>query len=209
MIVACIRGFGKGWYDEGMIGRIRGILERINENQALVDVGGVGYLVSLTGEASRAVSACIGEEVAIETYLAVREQALDLYGFASERERDFFILLITVSGIGPKSALSILTIAEADTIAGAVRAGESAYLTKVSGIGKKNAEKIVLELKDKLGALEEEGGTISLKSESEALEALRALGYSQREAREALSAIEKEHTTTDARIKAALRLLGS
>lgn len=192
-----------------MIGRIRGILERVDEHQALVDVGGVGYLLFLSAPTREKLDARLGEEVSLETYLAVREQALDLYGFEETREREFFLLLLQVSGIGPKSALSILSVADTQTLEKAIRAGDASYLTKVGGVGKKNAEKIVLELKDKVVHLTDGSQEPGLGAESEALEALRSLGYSLREAREALAESKQVGGGTDERLKAALRILGS
>ena len=113
----------------------------------------------------------------------MREDVLDLYGFLDHRELEFFEMLISVSGIGPKGALSILGITSIETLRKAISTGDTSYLTKVSGIGKKTAEKIIIELRDKIG--EEKGGS-SLQGELDALEALKSLGYSQNEAREAL-----------------------
>ena len=193
-----------------MIGRIRGTLEHVDEKNALVDVGGVGYLLFISSPTALEFSSRIGEEVVLYTYLSVREQALDLYGFITLRQREFFMLLLQVSGIGPKSALSILSVADIETLERAVHAGDATYLTQIGGIGKKNAEKIVLELKDKIQYLPSEGSEHSISSHNEVLEALRSLGYSLREARDALSHTEtKKITTTHERLKAALRILGS
>jgi len=117
-------------------------------------------------------------------------------------------MLIGISGIGPKSGLAILSIADVATIKRAVSEGDTSYLTRVSGIGKKNAQKIVLELRDKLGATDLTNENLSLKDEAEALDALQALGYTQREARDALREVPKETTDAAARIKEALKLLG-
>ncbi len=131
---------------------------------------------------------------------------MDLYGFANKKELDFFELLITISGVGPKTALNILNVASVDSLRQAVSTGETAHLTKVSGLGKKMADKIVLELKGKLGNYEEIA--FGHKEEIDALEALKSLGYSHKESREALQEIDKSHTTTSARVKAALKHLG-
>lgn len=151
--------------------------------------------------------------------MAVREDAQDLYGFTSKKERDFFQLLITVSGIGPKSALNILSMVSGETLSGAIRAGSVAHLVKVSGLGKKTAEKIVLELKDKMGGFT--GGesgemTAGMSSDMDAIEALKALGYEADDAREALKKISSApaakkgsaETDTGAKVKAALKELG-
>ncbi len=190
-----------------MISYIRGKVISQNERSLVIDVGGLGYQIATTPETLG--RARIGEEFTLNTYLAVREDALDLYGFLSLEERDFFLLLLLVSGIGPKSALSILSITSIDTLKKAIGTGDTSYLTKVSGIGRKTAEKIVLELRDKLRAgvdMKETPG--ALRAESDVLEALKAIGYSQNEARDALKAIAPEITDTNARIKEALKILG-
>ena len=141
------------------------------------------------------------------THLAVRENILDLYGFSSEEELRLFELLLTVSGIGPKSGLAVLDIATVETLRTAIAGGNASYLTKVSGIGKKTAEKIVLELQDKVGAIVE-GSAATLHGDSEALEAMRALGYSQAEARDALRKVSSEIEGSSDRLREALRILG-
>lgn len=148
-----------------------------------------------------------GGEVEVWTYLAVRENAMDLFGFESNEGLDFFEMLISVSGIGPKTALNILNIAEIKTIKEAVSSGDVTHLTKVSGIGKKNAEKIVLELRDKLGLAE--ASEESLKGDVDALEALKTLGYSQGEAREALKKVSSDTKDTAGKIKEALKVLNN
>ncbi len=123
---------------------------------------------------------------------------------------DFFELLITVSGIGPKTALGILNVANPGTIRKAVATEDPSYLTKVSGIGRKSAEKIVLELKDKLSAWETtETEAESSPHESDSLEVLKALGYTERDARDALKKVPKEITETAECVKHALKILGS
>ncbi len=136
----------------------------------------------------------------------MREDALDLYGFLTEEELNFFEMLISISGIGPKTALNVLNISTVSTLKRAISTNDTSHLTKVSGIGKKVAEKIVLELKDKVGSSDE--NDISLRDEIDAVEALKALGYSQRDAREALKKVEKNIVKTGDRIKEALKILG-
>ena len=134
----------------------------------------------------------------------MREDALDLYGFLDRKELEFFEMLIGVSGIGPRSALAILGITSTDTLRKAIGTNDTNYLTKISGIGKKTAEKIIIELRDKIG--EEKEGS-SLQEELDALEALKSLGYSQNQAREALKKVES-NIDTNAKIREALRILG-
>jgi Holliday junction DNA helicase RuvA len=186
-----------------MIGHLEGTVTALRPGFVIISAGGVGYKVSATKEVLAGVTE--GARVTVWTYLAVREQALDLYGFRSEDELHFFELLLTVSGIGPKSALAILDIALVETLRSAIAGGNAGYLTKVSGIGKKTAEKIVVELRDKVGLAV---GGESLKGDEEALEAMRSLGYSPAEARDALRHVPSHVTGGNDRLREALRLLG-
>lgn len=190
-----------------MIGKLTGHISFIGSNYVILDVSGVGYKVFAPLETIRTLSKQ-EEVISVFTHLAVRENALDMYGFLTQSELDFFEMLITVSGIGPKSAVGILSVAPIDTLKSAVASGDTSYLTKVSGIGKRNAEKIVLELRDKLGALEytQEETTLH-KEESEAVAALEALGYPTKDAREAIKATSDAQTTEE-KIRAALKNLG-
>ena len=169
---------------------------------------GVGYQVFTTSETSDSLEkTAIDGSVSLFTHLAVRENSMDIYGFQDKEELYFFELLIGVSGIGPKSALSILNIAPIETLKEAVASNDSTYLTKVSGIGTKSAQKIVLELQGKVGALD--SSKVSGKKEDiDVLEALKALGYSANEVRSVLKEIPEEAIETNSRIKEALKLLG-
>jgi len=190
-----------------MISHIRGQVISINERFVIIDVGGLGYQVFATPEIIG--KAKLNNEISLFTHLAVREDSLTLYGFLTEEEQNFFEMLLLVSGIGPKSALGILSITSIDSLKKAIGTGDTSYLTKVSGIGRKTAEKIVLELRDKLRAhtdMKEAPG--ELRAESDSIEALKALGYSQSEAREALRSVPSEITGTNIRIKEALKILG-
>src|SRR3989344_670633 len=188
-----------------MIGQIRGKVAILGDNFAVLDVSGVGYKVFTRNETLKKMR--LGSEATLLTHLSVRENALDLYGFSKEGDLRFFKMLISVPGIGPKSALAILNIAGPETLEKAISAGDSSYLTKVSGIGKKSAQKIVLELKDKIG--EGNGGGEDLKEEAEALEALKALGYSAEEARRGFKEASKEKNIAgiSQRVKTALKIL--
>jgi Holliday junction DNA helicase RuvA len=125
----------------------------------------------------------------------------------TEDELKFFELIISISGIGPKTALNVLNISSVTALKRAISSGDTSHLTKVSGIGKKIADKMVLELKDKVLVSDEEND-VNLKGEIDAVEALKALGYSQKEARDALREVEKKFTKTGDRIKEALKILG-
>ena len=134
---------------------------------------------------------------------------MSMYGFFERQELELFEMLIGISGVGPKSAIGVLSVASVDALKSAIASGDTSYLTKVSGIGKKNAEKIVLELRDKLGGPGGSGGTeTGRKEEVDAIEALKSLGYSQREAREALKDVADSVKGTSHRVKAALKNLG-
>ena len=190
-----------------MISRIEGTAVYMEEKFAVLDVSGVGYKIFMNADALASFG--LGDTVAFWTHMAVRENSLDLYGFQTNEEMSFFELLLDVSGIGPKSALSILGVATIDTLKKAIATGDTSYLTKVSGIGKKTAEKIVIELRDKLKAHIGSGESSSeLRAESDILEALKSLGYSQNEARDALKRVAPETAGTNARIKEALKILG-
>ena len=186
-----------------MIGSIRGKIILKTEKFLIVETGGVGYKINISPDTLAKIQKINGEVFFfINTH--VREDTLDLYGFLDREELEFFEMLINVSGIGPKGALAILGIASIETLKKAIGTGDISYLTKISGIGKKTAEKIVIELRDKMG--EEKEGS-SLQGELDALEALKSLGYSQNEAREALKKVTRE-TNTNIKIREALKILG-
>ena len=186
-----------------MIGSIKGKIILKKEKYLVVETSGVGYKVNVSPDTLSKTKKA-GEEISLWIHTHVREDVLDLYGFLDHRELEFFEMLISVSGIGPKGALSILGITSIETLRKAISTGDTSYLTKVSGIGKKTAEKIIIELRDKIG--EEKGGS-SLQGELDALEALKSLGYSQNEAREALKKVPAE-IDTNSKIREALKILG-
>ena len=191
-------------YNGNMIGTLRGTLRHKDLNALVVDVSGVGYKVLVTTET--ALDVALDSPIFLWTHLVVRETSLELFGFLDKETLDMFELLITISGIGPKSALSILNVATPSMLRQAVASEDTTYLTRVSGIGKKNAEKIVLELKDKLKMTKEDRG-VNMRSEGDALEALVSLGYSERDVREALKRVPKEIEGASERVKAALKVL--
>lgn len=187
-----------------MISALSGTVRHKDLHSLVVDVGGVGYKVSVTTDV--ALEANPSSPIFLWTHLAVRETSLDLYGFLDKAALEVFELLITISGIGPKTALGIMNVASPEMLRQAVGTGDTSYLTRVSGIGKKNAEKIVLELKDKL-KVSEGDRTLDTKGEGDALEALVSLGYSERDSREALKQVPKETSGASERVKAALKVL--
>lgn len=189
-----------------MLGFLKGTLRYKDLNTLLVDVGGVGYRVRVPTEATLELTP--GSSVFLWTHLAVRENSLEIFGFLEKEMLDTFELLITVSGIGPKSAVGILNVASPSMLRQAVARADTSHLTRVSGIGKKNAEKIVLELKGKLELTKDDEGA-DLRSDEDALEALISLGYSERDSREALKKVSKEIEGASERVKAALKLLAN
>ncbi len=194
-------------YHWAVISQLRGTITHKAERYIILDVSGVGYRLYLSAETLRLARADSGQ-VMFWTHLVVREDALDLYGFTEPAELDFFELLIGVSGIGPKSALAILSLAPPETLRRAIASGDSGLLTKVSGIGRKSAEKIIIELRDKLADLPELSLREDLERETDAIEGLQALGYSLREAREALRKVPDTIIDPSERIRAALKVLG-
>ena len=197
-----------------MIAKLTGAVSHKGTGFIVVSNGFVGYKVF--GTSDLIMKTREGETVSLWTHLAVRENALDLYGFFIQEEVDFFEMLMTVSGIGPRSALAIMNLAPVKTLTRAIGAEDVGYLTKVSGIGKKSAAKIVVELKDKIRERYGESDATLSGSDGEALDALKALGYSTGEAREALHVLgarrqkdSEDPGNLNETIKDALRILSS
>lgn len=188
-----------------MISYLRGKIIYKNNSSLILDVAGVGYGVSLS---ERSLSeAKIGLEEAFYIYHHIREDASDLYGFKTVEDLELFNLLLSVSGIGPKSALGVLSAATSQEIIQSIARGDSLLLTKVSGIGKKTAERLVLELRSKvvkLGGASMDDTGLNLAGSDE-IDALMALGYSLLEAREALRAVSPGITDSRSRLKEALK----
>lgn len=192
-------------YDVRMIARLTGTVARMSVGYAVLDVNGVGYKVFLTPRSTERVSIASRQgPVTLEIHHVVREDVSDLFGFHDLEELDMFELLLTLSGVGPKSALSILSAADPEAIRHAVTHDDAGYLTKLSGVGKKTAEKIVLGLRDKLGAIVGEKG--SAGSSSLVIDALLSLGYSAEDARDALKRVDVSKTAEE-QVREALRLL--
>ena len=158
-----------------MIAYLEGKIIYTTDKFIILNTGGVGYKVSVTSET---ISICKDKEsISLFIYTAVRENSIDLFGFQNAEELSFFELLLDVSGIGPRSALGIIALAPINTIKRAIATGDVSYLNKVSGIGKKTAEKIIIELRDKLQNYKEDGDSSStLREEGDLLEALKSLG---------------------------------
>lgn len=182
--------------------QLRGTVAAKDPEYIVLDVSGVGYMVRVTPYTLAHTPE--NKEVTLWTHLAVRETALDVYGFLTKPDLDFFELLIGISGVGPRSALGILSLADVATLTNAIAEGDTTYLTKVSGIGAKSAKKIVLELSDKVGS---SAPSASLKEDAEAIDALTTMGYSSAEARDALKAVPHDIAGASERLKHALKLL--
>lgn len=197
-----------------MIYSLTGELTYIGDQFLVIDCGGVGFKC-FTSLSTASTAGRLGEQVRLFTYLSVKEDALDLYGFKTESELNVFKLLISVSGVGPKAAVSILSEMSADKLALAVAAGDAKAITKANGVGKKTAERIVLELKDKMAGVAVSGSdsyvsaAASVEEESpagEAVAALVALGYSKSDAAAAVGAMDKS-LSADEMIRQGLRQL--
>ena len=189
-----------------MIGRLTGTLSDKNPPQVLVDCHGVGYEVDVPMSTFYNLPA-VGEKVSLLTHFIVREDAQILYGFGSPAERETFRQLIKISGVGPRTALGVLSGMSVADIAQAVTAQDASRLVKVPGIGKKIAERLLLELKGKIGAdLGLPGSGPKTDSEADILQALLALGYSDKEAAAALKALPKDVGVSEG-IKLALKAL--
>ena len=198
-----------------MISHLNGVLEHVDKNHVVVDVGKVGYHVNLpTSALSRLPK--IGGELKLYTYQVVREDDLSLYGFLTKEERNLFSLLLTVSGVGPKASLSILSAFPLDKLVTAITQGNADLLSSVPGIGKKTSQKLVIELKEKVAkayAIKPSDMTIGISGDqpivSDAISALIALGYSPREARDTLlkSGIDLSTQSVEDIIKQALKNL--
>lgn len=190
---------------------IKGELVLRKENFAVIDNGGVGY--KLYASAKTLESFREGDKVTLYTYLNVHEDVFDLYGFATEDEQAMFLRLLSVSGVGPKAALAVLSVVTPKELALAVITKDSKILTKAAGVGVKMAQRIILELADKLKDSEilpdgeNTATSISTDAQSEAVSALMVLGYSQNEAKSAVSGIDQSLKTEEIVKRALVKLM--
>lgn len=174
---------------------IKGTLVQKNDNYIVVDANGVGYMI-YTSLNSMQNTGEIGKKITIYTYLHVREDVMDLFGFTTIEEKNMFMQLISVSGVGPKAALSILSVTTPAKFAVAVTTNDVKTITKASGVGPKMAQRVILELKDKMKTdeleidLEDESDDILSDNRSEAISALVVLGYSSNDAQKAVKGID-------------------
>ena len=199
-----------------MIAYVKGTVEDISEDNAVVDIGGIGVNVRISADTAARLPG-IGEKGKLYTYTSVREDAMQLFGFLARNDLEIFKKCITVSGIGPKGALAILSVLDADSLRFAIMSGDVKAITKAPGIGTRTAERLILELKDKIkiddalidreiAATQAVGAGADTPQKREAVEALMSLGYGQAEAAKAVGAIEGiESMDSGAVLKAALK----
>ena len=190
-----------------MIGMLKGKVEFFDRPYIILDVSGVGYRVLVSNEISS--KAKIGDPIKLFTYTYVREDALELFGFADLSDLKLFEQLISVSGVGPKTALSIFSFGNRESIIGAVIKADADFFTGVPRLGRKNAQKIIIELKSKIGSLEEldlsgDGFLVN----NEILMALKGFGFSGKESQDAIRAVGSQGQTTEDKIRLALKYLG-
>ena len=200
-----------------MIGMIKGHVEMRGLDHCIVDVNGVGYRIYISGTTGEKFG--VGDTVKLLTYLHVREDALLLYGFYTQEEYDLFTLLISVSGIGPKGAMGILGAIQPGSFRTAVSQKNLAVLQKLPGVGKKTAERLLLELQDKIGviAVTDDGmsdvapvsTTVPQGPEGEVLSALVSLGYSAQEVLPVIAQEKERHETVESLLRSVLRALGT
>lgn len=200
-----------------MISFLRGKLDAVEEQKAVIDVGGVGYGVFMSRQALSMLPQA-GNEIKVYTYLNVKEDAMQLFGFLSKDELEIFRMVIGVSGIGPKGGLNILSSMSSDELRAAIVSGDAKAIAAAPGIGKKTAEKLILELKDKIdieimsdhSAYSSSGTgaqTAGNSIQSEAVQALVALGYSSMESTKAVRRTSAECETVEDILKEALKYL--
>ena len=187
-----------------MIYSIEGVLIAKKENFVAVDANGVGYKI-FTPKIVVSQMPHLGATVKLFCHLNMRQDALELYGFYSEKELELFERLISVSGVGPKSALGIMGVAKADQLVAAINEGKIELLTRVSGVGKKTAERVVLELKGKLAQIDSAEFINKLESDVELEETLIALGYSKAQAKAAIARIPTGVTAFKDQLREALK----
>lgn len=187
-----------------MISFLKGEVSNITSNSLEIVCRNIGYKVYCPARTLAAYA--LGDAVEVFTHLYLRQDAQELYGFETREERDFFEVLIGISGIGPKTALGVLAVAPLGILKKAIASGDTSILTRVSGIGQKTAQRIIMELKDKVG--EQDGGSEILREGGDVIEALTGLGYTRTQAQEALRKIPESMEGVENKVKEALKILG-
>lgn len=192
-----------------MIAFLSGTIQSATDRYVIIDVAGVGYRVVIPEKKHTSI-AKVGDQIKLYTHYVInpRDGEVALYGFTTPEELSFFELLTSISGIGPKSAQSILSKADLQPLQLAIIQGDQHYLHKVAGLGPKTAQRLILELKEKIAGIRlSDESAAGLTSDREAIEALMALGYSQYQARDAMKHVDAKHTKSEDKITAALKLL--
>ncbi|MGV8843688.1 MAG: Holliday junction branch migration protein RuvA [Pseudomonas sp.] len=201
-----------------MIGRLRGTLVEKHPPHVMVDVHGVGYELEVTTSTLYRL-APLGEPVTLHTHMVVREDAQLLYGFIEKRERELFRELIRLNGVGPKLALALMSGLEVDDLVRCVQTQDTSALMRVPGVGKKTAERLLMELKDRFKAWETLPGMVALmvepqlevtvlSAQNDAVSALISLGFKPQEASRAVSAVQEEGLSSEDMIRRALKGMG-
>ena len=190
-----------------MISGVSGIIEAIGSNWVIIDVGGISFQVFLP-TSTLSTLGVVGQKVRLHTHLNVREDNLTLFGFSSARELSLFQTLISVSGIGPKLGLTMLSAMDAEQLTAAIASRDAALLTSIPGVGKKTAERIVLELKDKIGDAWITQDLETVQGNSEIVAALTSLGYSVTEATRAVASLPLSQLSLEEKVKLALKYFG-
>lgn len=193
-----------------MISSIAGIVKSSTSNAVVVDVGGIGVLIQVPNRIAAGIQ--VGSNASFHTYLVVREDALTLFGFVDQTDRDFFELLLSVTGIGPKVAQSILSGSDSASIASAISTGNLKVLESFPGLGKKGAQRLVLELKDKASQFANAGASSNFSTRNQVENALQGLGYSAKDAASMVSQVASstkvENLTSAEILKLALKVSG-
>jgi len=190
-----------------MVYSVQGTIALKNGNTVVIEAGGLGIKLFASEGTIKALPA-VGGSAKLFSHLYVREDIFDLYGFATSEELSFFELLISVSGVGPKSALSILNVAALNELSAAIKEGRPDLLTRASGIGRKTAERVIVELRGRVQSAKSGLVVEKMETDADLVEALVSLGYRRDEARVALGKVDAKISGTEERLKAALKILG-
>lgn len=189
-----------------MIYSLSGLILRKRQPFAVIGVGGVGYKVSVPARVYEVLPE-VGEPVFLYCHFTVREDAQELYGFLREHDLIFFEKLLTVNGVGPKSGLAIMGLSEPEELAAAITEGRADVFMRAAGVGKKTAERVVLELRGKLPTIQSEAAVARMEHDMDVEEALVGLGYARHDAKRVVAQVDREITDIEGRLRAALKVL--
>ncbi len=189
-----------------MIYSLSGLILRKRQPFAVIGVGGVGYKVSVPARVYEALPE-VGVPVFLYCHFVVRDDAQELYGFLREDDLVFFEKLLTVNGVGPKSALAIMGLSEPEELAAAITEGRADVFMRAAGVGKKTAERVVLELRGKLPTIQSEAAVARMEHDMDVEEALVGLGYARHDAKRVVAQVDREITDIEGRLRAALKVL--